>query len=216
MYNLQSSIYPQNEHGYASQPRAHMPYIYEEVNGGEKTYDILSRLLKERIIILTGEFDETMARSIVAQLLFLDSQSDKKIQIYINSGGGSIDSGMAIFDTMKTINSPVHTICDGLAASMGAFILSMGDERSALPNARIMIHQPLGGARGQSSDIQIAARQIELLKIKLAKYTAYKCNKEFEDVLKDMDRDNWMTAAEAKEYGLIDNVLGYKKDFTVF
>jgi ATP-dependent Clp protease protease subunit len=216
MYNVYSSIYPQNEQGYSTQPRGYMPHIYEDTNGVEKAYDILSRLLKERIIILTGEFNEEMARSIVAQLLFLDSQNEKTIQIYINSGGGSIDSGMAIFDTMMTIKSPIHTIVNGLAASMGAFILSMGDERSGLPNSRIMIHQPLGGARGQSSDIQIAARQIELLKIKLAKYTAYKCKKDFEDVLKDMDRDNWMTAAEAKEYGLIDNVLGYKKDFPVF
>ena len=199
-----------------SQPRAYMPHVYEEQNGVERAYDIPSRLLKERIIMLVGEFNQELARSVVAQLLFLESKSHDEIQIYINSPCGVIDDGLAIFDTMKTIQSPVHTIVTGLAASMGAFLASMGDKRSALPNARIMIHQPLGGARGQASDIQIAAQQIQHLKIKLAKYIAYKANKNWEEVLADMDRDNWMTAQESQVYGLIDTVIPYKKDFPIF
>lgn len=195
-----------------------MPHWYEKEPGGmERAYDIPSRLLKDRIILLNGAFDEQMSRAIVSQLLLLDSQDqESEIQLYINSPGGVITDGLAILDTMMMIKSPVHTIVNGLAASMGAFIATLGDRRSAMPNAEIMIHQPLGGAQGQATEIEIAAKRILGLKEKLAKYMAHKCNKPVEVLLEDMERDNWFDAKRAKEYGLIDEVIPYSKDLPIF
>jgi ATP-dependent Clp protease protease subunit len=198
---------------FSTPPGNYMPNIFIMENGVERGYDIPSRLLKDRIILLNGPFDANMGRAIVAQLLLLESMNNDPIKLYINSPGGNITEGMAILDTMKSIESPVHTICIGLAASMGAFILSMGDVRYALPNADIMIHQPLGGAQGQATEIEIAARRILGLKDLLARYTAFVCKQPLEKVKQDMERDNWLTAKQAFEYGLVDEVLEFKKAF---
>ena len=192
-----------------------VPYVIEQTSRGERSYDIYSRLLKERIIFLGEEVNETTASLTVAQLLFLEAEDPSKdIQLYINSPGGSVTAGMAIYDTMRYIKCDVSTICIGMAASMGAFLLAGGTQgkRYALPNAEIMIHQPLGGAQGQATEIEIAAKRILQTKEKLNKILAENCNQPYDVIAADTDRDNWKTAQEAKEYGLIDQVITYKSD----
>lgn len=187
-----------------------VPYVIEQTGRGERSYDIYSRLLKDRIIFLGEEVNDVTASLIVAQLLFLESEdSEKDINLYINSPGGSVTAGMAIYDTMNYIKCDVSTICIGMAASMGAFLLSGGTKgkRFALPNAEIMIHQPLGGAKGQASDIKIVAEQILKTKAKLNQILAENTGKPLEVIEVDTDRDNYMSAEEAKEYGLIDAVI---------
>jgi len=187
-----------------------VPMVVEKSSRGERAFDIYSRLLKERIIFLVGQVNDQMANLIVAQLLFLESEDpDKDIHLYINSPGGSVTAGMAIYDTMKFIKPDVATMCVGQAASMGAFLLSAGDKgkRYALPNSRIMIHQPLGGFRGQASDIEIHAREIIYIKGYLNELLAEHTGQPLERVEKDTDRDNFMAAHEALEYGLIDQVV---------
>ncbi|MCQ2910920.1 MAG: ATP-dependent Clp endopeptidase proteolytic subunit ClpP [Clostridia bacterium] len=187
-----------------------VPMVVEQTNKGERSYDIYSRLLKERIIFVTGEVNDEMADLIVAQLLFLESEDpEKDIFMYINSPGGSVSAGFAIYDAMHYVKCDVSTMCIGLAASMGAFLLAGGTKgkRYALPNAEIMIHQPLGGAKGQASDIQIVAENILKTKEKLNKMISENTGKPYEEVVKDTDRDNYMSAEEAKEYGLIDEVM---------
>ncbi len=192
-----------------------VPYVIEQTSRGERSYDIYSRLLKERIIFLGEEVNEVTASLVVAQLLFLEAEDpEKDIQLYINSPGGSVTAGMAIYDTMQYIKCDVSTICIGMAASMGAFLLSGGTKgkRMALPNAEIMIHQPLGGAQGQATEIEIAAKHILKTKEKLNTILAENCNQPLEVIAKDTDRDNWMTAKEACEYGLIDSVITSRED----
>ena len=192
-----------------------VPYVIEQTSRGERSYDIYSRLLKERIIFLGEEVNETTASLTVAQLLFLEAEDPSKdIQLYINSPGGSVTAGRAIYDTMRYIKCDVSTICIGMAASMGAFLLAGGTQgkRYALPNAEIMIHQPLGGAQGQATEIEIAAKHILQTKEKLNKILAENCNQPYDVIAADTDRDNWKTAQEAKEYGLIDQVITYKSD----
>lgn len=187
-----------------------IPYVVEQTSRGERSYDIFSRLLNDRIVMLSGEVNDEMASTIVAQLLFLESQdAEKDIQLYINSPGGSVTSGLAIYDTMRYIKPDVSTICIGMAASMGAFLLSSGakGKRIALPNSEIMIHQPSGGSQGQASDIKIQAEHILSTKKRLNKILAANTGKPIEQVEIDSDRDNFMTAEEAKEYGLIDSII---------
>ncbi len=191
-----------------------IPYVIEKTSQGERSYDIYSRLLKDRIIFLGDEVNSQTANVIVAQMLFLESEDPgKDINFYINSPGGEITSGMAIYDTMNYIKCDVRTICVGMAASMGAFLLSGGTpgKRMALPNAEIMIHQPLGGTQGQATEIEIAAKHILRTKEKLTKIIADNCKKSYEEVLKDCERDNWKTAQEALEYGLIDEIVTRKE-----
>ena len=187
-----------------------IPMVVEQTSRGERSYDIYSRLLKERVIFLSGEVEDRMANLIVAQLLFLESEDPKKdINIYINSPGGSVTAGMAIYDTMQFIKPDVRTLCIGQACSMGAFLLAGGaaGKRAALPNARVMIHQPLGGSRGQASDIQIHAQEILKIKQTLNERLAFHTGQSIERIEKDTDRDNFMSAEEAKAYGLVDDVL---------
>lgn len=187
-----------------------IPYVIEQTSRGERSYDIYSRLLKDRIIFLGEEIDDTSASIVVAQLLFLEAEDpEKEIHLYINSPGGSISAGMAIYDTMQYIKCDVNTICVGMAASMGAFLLAGGapGKRMALPNAEILIHQPLGGAQGQASDIQIAAEHIARVKEKMNEILAANTSQDIEVIRRDTDRDNWMTAAEAATYGIIDRVI---------
>jgi ATP-dependent Clp protease protease subunit len=187
-----------------------VPYVIEQSSRGERSYDIYSRLLKDRIIFLGEEVNEVTASLVVAQLLFLESEDPgKDICLYINSPGGSVSAGLAIYDTMRYIKCDVSTICIGMAASMGAFLLAGGakGKRYALPNAEIMIHQPLGGAQGQATEIEIAAKHILQTKEKLNRMLAENCGKPVEVVAADTDRDNWMTAEEAQAYGLIDKVI---------
>ena len=187
-----------------------IPYVIEQTSRGERSYDIYSRLLKDRIIFLGEEVNETTASIVVAQLLFLESEDPgKDIHLYINSPGGSVTAGMAIYDTMQYIKCDVSTTCIGMAASMGAFLLAGGakGKRYALPNAEIMIHQPLGGMQGQATDMKLAADHIIRTKTKLNTLLAENTGKPIEIIEKDTDRDNWMTAAEAVEYGLIDSVV---------
>lgn len=187
-----------------------VPYVVEQTNRGERTYDLYSRLLEDRIIFLSGEIDDNVANSIVAQLIYLEGKDPTKdISVYINSPGGSVTAGMAIFDTMNYIKCDVSTICVGLAASMGAFLLAAGTKgkRYALPNSEIMIHQPLGGASGQASDIAIHAEQILKTKAKLNKILSENTGKPLEQVEKDTDRDNFMSAEEAKTYGIVDKIF---------
>lgn len=187
-----------------------IPYVVEQTNRGERSYDIYSRMLKERIIFLDGEVNEQSASVIVAQLLFLESEDpDKDIYFYINSPGGMVTAGMAIYDTMNYIKCDVQTICIGLAASMGAFLLSGGTKgkRYALPNAEIMIHQPSGGAKGQATEIEIAAENILKTKKKLNELLAKHTGQNYEKVCADTERDNYMSAEEAKNYGLVDAVI---------
>ena len=187
-----------------------VPYVVEQTSRGERSYDIFSRLLNDRIIFLYEEVNDVTASLIVAQLLYLEAQDpDKDIQFYINSPGGSVTAGMAIYDTMKYIKCDVSTICIGMAASMGAFLLSSGTKgkRIALPNAEVMIHQPLGGAQGQATDIEIQARRILDMKKRLNTILAHNTGKDLETITRDCERDHFLTAEEAKEYGLIDKVI---------
>ena len=190
-----------------------VPYVIEQTSRGERSYDIYSRLLKERIIFLGEEVTDTVASVVVAQLLFLEAEDpEKDIHLYINSPGGSVSAGFAIYDTMNYIKCDVSTMCLGMAASFGAFLLAGGTKgkRLALPNAEIMIHQPLGGAQGQATEIEIAARHILQTKEKLNRMLAENTGKDISIIAADTDRDNWMSAEEAKEYGLIDRVI-YKR-----
>ena len=187
-----------------------VPYVIEQTSRGERSYDIYSRLLKERIIFLGEEVNDTSASIVVAQLLFLEAEDpEKDIQIYINSPGGSVTAGMAIYDTMQYVKCDVSTICIGMAASMGAFLLAGGTKgkRMALPNAQIMIHQPSGGSQGQATEIEIAAKHILRTKEKLNKILAANTGRDYEVIAADTERDNWKTAQEALEYGLIDKVI---------
>ena len=193
-----------------------VPYVIEQTSRGERSYDIYSRLLKERIIFLGEEVNDVTASLVVAQLLFLESEDpDKDVHLYINSPGGSIPAGMAIYDTMKFIKCDVSTICIGMAASMGAFLLAGGTKgkRMALPNAEIMIHQPLGGAQGQATDIEINAKHILKTKERMNRILAENTGKEYEVIAADTERDNWETAEEAKEYGLIDMIITSHEDY---
>ncbi len=186
-----------------------IPYVVEKTSAGERSYDLYSRLLEDRIIFLSGEIDDSMANTIVAQLLYLESKdSEKDIVLYINSPGGSVSAGLAIYDTMNFIKCDVSTVCIGMAASMAAFLLSSGTKgkRFCLPNSEVMIHQPLGGAQGQASDIVITANHIQKTKEKLTKIIADNSNQPYEKVLADTDRDNFLSADEALAYGLIDKV----------
>ncbi|ACX97741.1 ATP-dependent Clp endopeptidase proteolytic subunit ClpP [Helicobacter pylori] len=188
----------------------YIPYVIENTDRGERSYDIYSRLLKDRIVLLSGEINDSVASSIVAQLLFLEAEDpEKDIGLYINSPGGVITSGLSIYDTMNFIRPDVSTICIGQAASMGAFLLSCGakGKRFSLPHSRIMIHQPLGGAQGQASDIEIISNEILRLKGLMNSILAQNSGQSLEQIAKDTDRDFYMSAKEAKEYGLIDKVL---------
>ena len=192
-----------------------VPYVIEQTSRGERSYDIYSRLLKERIIFLGEEVNETTASIVIAQLLFLEAEDPTKdIHLYINSPGGSVSAGLAIYDTMNYIKCDVSTMCMGMAASMGAFLLAGGakGKRLALPNAEIMIHQPLGGARGQATEIQIAAEHILKTKKNLNEILAANTGQPFEIIERDTDRDNYMSAFQAKEYGLIDHVITSRQD----
>ena len=189
-----------------------VPYVIEQTSRGERSYDIYSRLLKDRIIFLGEEVNDTSASIVIAQLLFLESEDPSKdISLYINSPGGSVTAGLGIYDTMQYIKCDVSTICCGMAASMGAFLLAGGakGKRFALPNAEIMIHQPSGGARGQATEIQIVAENILKTKKKLNEILAANTGRSYEEIARDTERDNYMTAQEAKEYGLIDEILAH-------
>ncbi|HEY1058489.1 MAG TPA: ATP-dependent Clp endopeptidase proteolytic subunit ClpP [Limnobacter sp.] len=204
-FNNFSSMEPQGN--------MYVPMVIEQSGRGERAYDIYSRLLKERVIFLVGPINDQMANVIVAQMLFLESENpDKDIALYINSPGGSVSAGMAIYDTMQFIKPDVSTLCTGLAASMGAFLLSSGTKgkRFSLPNSRIMIHQPLGGVQGQASDIEIHAKEILYLREKLNGILADNTGKPIEQIARDTDRDNFMGADDAKNYGLIDDVLKHR------
>lgn len=187
-----------------------MPYVIEQTNRGERSYDIYSRLLEDRIIFVSGEIESTMANTIIAQLIYLESKDpNKDIMMYINSPGGEVTSGLAILDTMNYIKCDIHTVCVGMAASMASVLLACGTKgkRSALPNSEVMIHQPLGGAQGQASDIKIAAEHILKTKKRINKLLADASGKSIEELEKDTDRDNYLSAEEAKKYGLIDNIF---------
>ena len=187
-----------------------VPYVIEQTNRGERSYDIFSRLLNDRIIVLSDEVNDTTASIVIAQLLFLEGQDpEKDISFYINSPGGSVTAGMAIYDTMKYIKCDVSTICMGMAASMGAFLFSSGakGKRYILPNAEVMIHQPLGGAQGQATEILIAADHIKRTKERLNKILAENTGKTIEEIFVDTERDNWLTAEQAVEYGLADKII---------
>ena len=187
-----------------------VPYVVEQTGKGERSYDIYSRLLEDRVIFLTGEINDAVADTVVAQLIYLEGKDpNKDISLYINSPGGSVTAGFAIYDTMNFIKCDISTICIGMAASMGAFLLSSGakGKRYALPNSEVMIHQPLGGAQGQASDIKIQAEHIIRTKHRLNSILAENSGKPYEQVEKDTDRDNYLSAEEAKEYGLIDQVI---------
>jgi ATP-dependent Clp protease protease subunit len=187
---------------------SYVPVIIEENGRKNDVYDLYSRLLKDRVIMLTGEINEELSTSIVAQLLYLEADNNKKdIKIYINSPGGVITAGMAIYDTMKYIKPKIKTVCIGEASSMGAFLLSSGDERYSLPNSRIMIHQPLGGAQGQATDIEITTKEILRVKEVLNKILSKNTGQDIKKIEKDTDRDFFMSAKEAKDYGIIDNIL---------
>lgn len=191
-----------------------IPTVIEQSSRGERAYDIYSRLLKDRIIMLSGPIDDNVANSVIAQLLFLEAQdSEKDIYLYINSPGGSVSAGLAIFDTMNFIKSDVQTIVIGMAASMGAFLLAAGQKgkRYALPNSEVMIHQPLGGAQGQATEIEIAARHILHTRERLNTILADRTGQPIDIIARDTDRDNYMTAEQAKEYGLIDHIMENNK-----
>ncbi len=193
-----------------NEKNALVPYIVEQTSRGERSYDIYSRLLEDRIIFLSGEIDDAVANTVVAQLIYLEAKDPSKdISLYINSPGGSVSAGLAIYDTMNYIKCDVSTICIGMAASMGAFLLSSGQKgkRYALPNSEIMIHQPLGGAQGQASDIKIAAEHILKTRQKLNSILAQNSGRTLAEIERDTDRDNYLSAKEAQEYGLIDKVF---------
>lgn len=192
-----------------------VPMVVEQSGRGERAYDIYSRLLKERVIFLVGEVNDSTANLVVAQMLFLESENpDKDIHFYINSPGGSVSAGMAIYDTMQFVKPDISTLCIGQAASMGAFLLTAGAQgkRFCLPNSRVMIHQPLGGFRGQASDIEIHAKEILYLKARLNEMLAKHSGKTLEDIARDTDRDNFMGAEEAVKYGLVDKVLSNRNE----
>ena len=192
-----------------------IPTVIEQSSRGERAYDIYSRLLKDRIVMLSGPIDDAVANSVIAQLLFLDAQDpDKDIYLYINSPGGSVSAGLAIFDTMNFINADVQTIVIGMAASMGAFLLAAGEKgkRYALPNAEVMIHQPLGGAQGQATEIEIAAKHILKTRDTLNKILAERTGQTLKVIARDTDRDNYMSAEEAVKYGLIDAIMTNSKN----
>ena len=186
-----------------------VPTVIERSNNGERVYDIYSRLLKDRIIMLSGEIDDNVANIVISELLYLDSLNNEDISIYINSPGGSVTAGMAIYDTMNFVKSKVSTICVGMAASMAAFLLSSGckGKRYALTNSEVMIHQPLGGAQGQATEIKIAAERILKLKDKLNRLLANNTGKKIDEIAKDTERDHFLSAKESLEYGLIDKIL---------
>ena len=191
-----------------------IPMVVEQSNKGERAYDIYSRLLKERIIFLTGQINDNVASLVTAQLLFLEAEDPKKeIYLYINSPGGLVTAGLGIYDTMQYINSPVSTLCIGQASSMGSFLLSAGEKgkRYSLPNSRIMVHQPSAGFQGQATDIQIHAKEIQLLKDRLNKIYSKHTGKSVNDISKALERDNFMTAEDAKKFGLIDSVVEKRK-----
>jgi len=190
-----------------------VPMVIEQSGRGERAYDIYSRLLKERVIFLVGPVNDQTANLVVAQLLFLESENpEKDISLYINSPGGSVSAGLAIYDTMQFIKPDVSTLCTGLAASMGAFLLAAGakGKRFSLPNSRVMIHQPLGGAQGQASDIEIQAREILYLRERLNRILSEKTGRDIEQISRDTDRDNFMSAEQAVEYGMVDKVLTHR------
>ena len=192
-----------------------IPYVIEQTGNGERSYDIFSRLLKERIVFLGDQVNDAMAELVVAQMLFLEGEDpEKDIQFYINSPGGSISAGMAIYDTMNFVKCDVSTICVGMAASMGAFLLAGGTKgkRFALPNSEILIHQPLGGTEGQASDIAIQAAHMARIKERMNRLLAQNTGRDYEEIVKDTDRDNWMTAQEALDYGLIDHIYTTSKE----
>ncbi len=189
-----------------------VPYVIEKTSNGERSYDIFSRLLKDRIIMLTGEVTIEKSNLIVSELLYLDSINNENIFLYINSPGGLVTGGLAIYDTMNFISSKVITICIGMAASMGAFLLSSGYKRYALLNSEVMIHQPLGGASGQATDVLIHAKWLEYTKVKLNTILAKNTNKPIEIITQDTERDNFMSSKEAKEYGIIDDIIVSKDD----
>ncbi|HIS03045.1 MAG TPA: ATP-dependent Clp endopeptidase proteolytic subunit ClpP [Candidatus Pullichristensenella avicola] len=191
-----------------------VPYVIEQTNRGERSYDIFSRLLKDRIVFLGGEIDDVSANLVVAQMLFLEMEDpDQDIMLYINSPGGSISAGMAIYDTMHYVKCEVSTVCVGMAASMGAFLLASGakGKRKALPNAEIMIHQPLGGARGQATDIAIQAEQILRIKRKMNELLSKHTGQTIKTIEKDVERDHYMTAEEALKYGIIDEIIAPRR-----
>ncbi len=201
---------PLYENGHQPIENNLVPMVIETTSRGERAYDIYSRLLKDRIIILGSAINDVVASTIVAQMLFLESEDpEKDINLYINSPGGVVSSGLAIYDTMQHIKCDVATTCMGMAASMGAVLLTAGTagKRSCLPNARVMIHQPLGGVQGQASDIEIEAKEIIRTKKQLSQIIADHAGKTLEDIINDSDRNNWMTAEESKKYGLVDNVI---------
>ncbi|MFR3635670.1 MAG: ATP-dependent Clp endopeptidase proteolytic subunit ClpP [Sutterella sp.] len=192
-----------------------IPYVIEDTGRGERSYDLYSRLLRDRIVFLTGEVNDQSASSVIGQLLFLESENpDKDIYLYINSPGGSVTAGMGIYDTMRFIRPKVNTICVGLAASMGALLLSSGEKgkRFALPHSRVMIHQPLGGMQGQATDLEIVAREILRTKAELNKILADNTGKPIEEVARDTERDYWLTAEEALKYGLIDRIFTSREE----
>ena len=194
-------------------PTLYTPYVIERSSRGERTYDVFSRLLMDRIIFLGTPINDDVANVVIAQLLFLEADNpERDIHIYINSPGGSVSAGMAIYDTMQFLKSPVNTNCMGLAASMGSFLLAAGrsGKRSALPHARIMIHQPSGGTQGSAADIEIQAREILYLRAKMNELMAKHTGRPVEQIERDMDRDRFMSAEEARDYGIIDNVLNYR------
>ena len=207
------------KHGYTEpQNLGLVPMVVEQSGRGERAYDIYSRLLKERVIFLVGEVNDSTANLVVAQMLFLESENpDKDIYFYINSPGGSVSAGMAIYDTMQFVKPDVSTLCIGQAASMGAFLLTAGanGKRFCLPNSRVMIHQPLGGFRGQASDIEIHAKEILYLKARLNEMLARHSGKTLEEIERDTDRDNFMSADEAVKYGLIDKVLSNRSEAAI-
>ena len=199
-----------HEHEDEPMPTIYPPYVIERSSRGERTYDIFSRLLMDRIIFLGTPINDDVANIIIAQLLFLDADNpERDIHLYINSPGGSVSAGMAIYDTMQFLRAPTNTICMGMAASMGAFLLCAGRKgrRSALPHSRIMIHQPSGGAQGTAADIEIQAREILYLRAKMNELMAKHTGRPVEQIERDIDRDRFMSADEAREYGLIDNVI---------
>ena len=206
-----------SESGLSPQALGYIPMVVEQSGRGERSYDIYSRLLKERVVFLVGPIDDVMANLVVAQLLFLEAENpEKDIYLYINSPGGVITSGMSIYDTMQFIKPDVSTLCLGQAASMGSFLLAAGakGKRYCLPNARVMIHQPLGGFRGQASDIEIHAKEILSIKERLNGMLAHHTGQSIERISQDTDRDNFMSAEEAKAYGLVDGILQSRNDMT--
>ena len=195
-----------------------IPYVIEDTGRGERSYDLYSRLLRDRIVFLTGEVNDQSASSVIGQLLFLESENpDKDIYLYINSPGGSVTAGMGIYDTMRFIRPKVNTICVGLAASMGALLLSSGEKgkRFALPHSRVMIHQPLGGMQGQATELEIVAREILRTKAELNKILADNTGKPIEEVARDTERDYWLTAEEALKYGLIDRIFTSREEMAL-